>query len=90
MIAGVEFAEDGSFRYYGYTEEELGRAFDAVSDPEDWKAPIAAYIPGEVFDIVYRAIVFYTSTVPSGTYVPSEGRWIIRADGYRMGPAGDH
>ena len=76
--------------YEGYTEAELRLAFDAVKDPQDWKAPIAAEMPGEVVMPVVAAIKFYTATVPTVSLDVTTMRYYITSPGYRAGPAGDH
>ena len=75
-----------------YTVEQLSEIFDAVSDPDDWKAPIAAWIPASTYDAVGAAVEFYTGTwirVAGGPELGT-GRILIEAEGYRAGPAGDH
>lgn len=74
----------------------LHRAFDMVCDPEDWKAPIAAEVTlPEVDDgaIIAQAIAHFTATRPTVRLVGQNAdgyRLSFTADGYRMGPAGDH
>ena len=76
----------------GFTVDGLDKAFELVKPPEDWKAPIAVYVTGELVNVVIAAIQFYTATDPTGTYVPSNwpAAWLIESVGYRAGPAGDH
>jgi hypothetical protein len=76
--------------YHGYTFEQIEQAFDAVKDPNDWKAPINVWVAGEFVDIAIRAIQFYTATTATAQFDPSTCRWLVQSPGYRMGPAGDH
>ena len=75
----------------GYPYHMLQKAFDAVCNSSDWKAPICADIAGdEYMDLVVEAIKFFTATEP--VIKPSQiaGNVIVMSEGYRMGPAGDH
>ena len=76
--------------YEGYTVEQMKKAFDAVANPNDWKAPIAASMTGESVNVVVAAIKFYTATVPEVTLDVATMRYHVHSDGYRNGPAGDH
>jgi hypothetical protein len=67
----------------------LRTAFALVQNPEDWKAPIDCIVPAEAAAFIYDAIVFVTGTVPYST-VGSDGRYHMKAIGYRNGPCGDH
>lgn len=75
---------------FGYSVAVLEAAFEKVSDPEDWKAPIAASVPGELVSVVTAAIKFYTATVPTVSLDTRTMEYLITSEGYRMGPAGDH
>ena len=81
--------------YGGYTLDELKKAFDKVSDPEDWKGPIRATMPGEAVGVTCAAIEFYTAT-KARVRVDSRQRrgkylvYFVESKGYRAGPAGDH
>jgi len=74
----------------GFTLDELEKAFDSVSNPEDWKAPIFAIVPGEAVLVIVEAIKFYTATVPTVSLNTSTMEYYIESIGYRAGPAGDH
>jgi len=76
--------------YEGYTKAELRLAFDAVKDPQDWKAPITVVMPGEVVMPVVAAIKFYTATVPTVSLDVTTMRYLVESEGYHAGPAGDH
>lgn len=73
-----------------YTYGELKKAFDAVCDPTDWKAPIMAAMPGEAVNIVVAAIEFFTATNPKVGVAVGTMRYVVTSEGYRAGPAGDH
>ena len=80
----------------------LKEAFDKVCDPDDWKDTVVGFIKPEEFDVVNEAVIFYTGTTleqlpndqvteffDSPDRVP-DGMILVYADGYRMGPCGDH
>jgi hypothetical protein len=75
--------------YKGYTLGTLRAAFEAVSDPADWKGPIAATMPGEAVMVAVAAIEFYTATVPTVSLDVRTMTYLVESVGYRMGPAGD-
>lgn len=74
----------------GYNYAQLKQAFDSVSDPQDWKGPIAAVMGGEAVNVVVAAIQFFTATEPKVSYNPKTGQFVVESIGYRAGPAGDH
>ena len=77
--------------FHGQTERTLNRAFNAVANPNDWKAPIkTAHVKGVDLQATCAAIVYYTATWPKIDYCPATGGFWVSADGYRAGPAGDH
>lgn len=68
----------------------LSASFDAVANPEDWKAPINALIALDDprLEFVLIAVRFFTATEPK---IVAEGNALrVTAKGYRMGEAGDH
>lgn len=74
----------------GYRQEQLAAAFDRVRNPRDWQAPIRALIPVEEQPVVEQAVQWFTNTVP--VFVPApgrEGRLLVQAPGYRLGPVDD-
>jgi len=76
--------------YKGYKVADIRRVFDAISDPEDWRAPISRWIPCDMVGIARVAVEFFTCTelkVVAGPQVLT-GYVLVQADGYRMGPAG--
>ena len=76
--------------YGGFAISDLEAAFKAVSNPQDWKGPIAAIVNGEVVSLTVTAIEFYTATTPSISLNTKTMQYIIESEGYRAGPAGDH
>jgi hypothetical protein len=77
-------------RLTGFRREQLGAAFERVRNPSDWKAPIRALIPMAERRLVEQAVLWFTDTVP--IFLPATGapgRLLVRAPGYRLGPAGD-
>ena len=87
-------SEADSFK--GYSKPELQLAFDKVSDPKDWRAPIAYMLqdtPGsdaaeQELALIEAAIQYYTATTPTISYSYKRHGYIIKSVGYRMGPAG--
>lgn len=72
-----------------YTAEQLREAFDKVSDPNDWKAPLCGWVHLDMLGATIAAIEFYTATPTK--YIGRDGDYIlIESVGYRLGPAGDH
>lgn len=69
-----------------YTQEQLQRAFDAVANPQDWKAPIEAVIESSAWQLTKAAIVHFTATQPT-LKANDDGRFVVTAPGYRAGPA---
>ena len=74
--------------YKGFSYEVLKEAFDKVSDPDDWRGPIAARMPGEAVMAVVAAIEFFTATSPKVQLDTSSMQYLVTSEGYRMGPAG--
>ncbi len=77
--------------YKGYKVADMRRTFEKLCDPQDWKAPIHALIPHQLFGLAAVAVEFFTCTELKvvGGPEPLTGRILVHADGYRMGPAGD-
>ena len=77
-------------RMTGYRHEQLAAAFDRVRNPRDWKAPIRAEIAVAERPVVEQAVYWFTATVPVFLHAPGAAtRLLVRAPGYRLGPAGD-
>lgn len=73
---------------YDELTKVLKPLFDLVADKNDWKAPIRAIVPASAdICLIREAIIFYTATVPKFKVV-NDG-YLVIADGYRAGPAGD-
>ncbi len=78
-----------------YRIDDLGKAFDFVADPDDWRAAIYCKIQASEFKITSDAVWFYTGTdlTLAGAYHEDlDGRTMVevKAVGHRNGPAGDH
>ncbi len=87
MTASVAYDPE---RMTGFRLEQLAGAFDRVRNPRDWKAPIRAVIRADERLVVEKAVLWFTETTPE--FVPASGgseRLVVRALGYRRGPAGD-
>ena len=74
----------------GYTIAALREAFDAVCDPDDWKAPLCASVRGEAVMVAVAAIEFYVGETPKVSLNTNTMRYLVESQGYRNGPAGDH
>lgn len=73
-----------------YTQEQLKKAFEKVQDSEHWKNPIDAYCRLEDKGIIAKAIAHFTGTEAHFDATFAKGWLRVQADGYRLGPAGDH
>jgi len=77
-----------------YTQEQLSQAFDKVKDAKDWKSEIKAVIEKtEDMVLIQEAIIHFTGTIANFTKLrkgPNKGKILVTAEGYRMGPCGDH
>lgn len=77
-------------RTTGYRLDQLAAAFDRVRNARDWKAPIQAVIKADERPIVEKAVLWFTDTVPVFVQASGEAdRLLVRAEGYRLGPAGE-
>jgi hypothetical protein len=70
-----------------YTESDIAdmrETFDRVANPENWKLPIDAWIPGSAFKMVAEAVEFFTGSElrVQGGPQPLTGRILVHADGY--------
>ena len=73
--------------YRGYSEEQIRSTFDAICDPEDWKAPISAPVNPKDDMVLYEAAIeFYTATQCKFKMIGNQLH--VMSLGYRMGPAG--
>jgi len=78
-------------------QQQFEDAFSLVRNPADWKAPIRAWVPSSRIAVTLDAVEYYTATRPAitdthraGDLLDAERFYLIEADGYRLGPAGDH
>ena len=76
------------------------RAFDLVSSRFDWKNEINTFVTMQhlraeevTIEQIVEAVAFFTATKATIRYADNrmagEG-YFVSADGYRLGPAGDH
>lgn len=70
-----------------YNEDALSEAFDAVSDPADWRDEIDAVVEEEKKDGTVAAVAYYTGA-PVSALPECDGYVRIRCVGYRNGPCG--
>ena len=66
---------------------KLTAAFDRVSDPKDWKAPIDAWVCEKDFPLANKAVEYFTATTLRVTDT-SSNLMRVQSVGYRDGPAG--
>lgn len=72
-----------------YTQEQLRAAFEKVQNAEHWKNPINSFCRDSEVAITAHAIRHFTGT--EATFVPRGNGWVsVSAEGYRLGPCGDH
>ncbi|MGA2260812.1 MAG: hypothetical protein ABSH28_05180 [Acidobacteriota bacterium] len=77
-------------RFKGFRVSDLRILFEKISDPADWRSPIAVTVSGESVLAVCAAIEYFTATTPKVGLDTVTMRYLIESIGYRMGPAGDH
>lgn len=69
---------------HGETRGDLREVFDRVCDPEDWKAPIAAYVPHQLVGRVLRAIEFFHADTAKAVGIqPVTGKVLVQGNGYQ-------
>jgi hypothetical protein len=76
----------------GYTRDQLWEAFGRVKNKTDWKDVIDCIVEiadDEDRDLIHKAVTFFTATVPAFKHLGGR-KYRVTADGYHMGPAGDH
>ncbi len=88
-------ADRNDFSEFELTHASAQAAFDRVKPAGDWKAEIDAVVEvksASELAAICAAIEYYTATIPRVTRVGglASNRFAIKADGYRMGPAGDY
>lgn len=80
-----------------YAIPDMEAAFDKVSNPDDWRAPIDALVPGSEIGVTEAAITFFTGTVPTvrahikvdpATHLLCGRGFRVKSVGYRNGPCG--
>ena len=76
----------------GHTKGQLSAAFDAlIEEDAHWKDPIGAVIAEDDYGSDAEAVKFFTATKLEITGRQHSRRLVmVKAKGYRAGPAGDH
>lgn len=81
--------------FRGYCLPELQDAFDKIVPLDDWRGPIDAKCWEDDRDVIDAAIAYFTGCkaqferLPGGQGHAVLGiRFRVKAEGYRMGPAG--
>ena len=68
----------------GDTIADLRRCFEAVSDPDDWKAPVTVAAPAAMVRLIIRAVEFFHADTPEVVGVqPITGLVTLRGHGYQ-------
>ena len=90
-----EKAEEFEKVFGPYGHAELLKAFEKVTNPDDWRDKIDTWIPLKDWDITSAAIAYFTSTEAKEEEARTDHKGIekdvevrITSCGYRMGPAG--
>jgi hypothetical protein len=77
-----------------FTQEQLEAAFKKVRNKEHWKNPVDAIIDAtEDTELINEAVIHFTATTAEFAHIrcgPNKGKIHVKADGYRLGPAGDY
>ena len=73
--------------FMGFSEPQLHAAFMKVAEP-DWRDPIWAVVDRDDVDVTVAAICYFTATNPVVKDLEFRDEFSVRADGYRLGPAG--
>lgn len=68
-------------------EQRLSDCFDAVANPDDWRAPIDAIVEAVDLNDTIQAVIHYTASTPI-IVDDGPGKYRLYAQGYRAGPAG--
>ena len=71
-------------------QKVLKDIFSGLQDPDDWKAPIDRVVDPsdeEMLDVYCYAVRYFTATEPT-LQALCDGRYRIKSEGYRAGPAG--
>lgn len=92
FVAEIErerIAYEAEETFEGFLLSDLRRAFEAVQNPNDWKAPIKASIGKGSLAVTTTAVGFFTGTTLRVVGFDANGLR-VEADGYRAGPCGDH
>ncbi|MBZ5499079.1 MAG: hypothetical protein LAP85_21990 [Acidobacteriia bacterium] len=76
--------------YKGFRVSDLRKVFNKLANPQDWRGPIAASMPGEAVLGACAAIEYCTATLPRVCLDTRTMTYVVTSEGYRMGPAGDH
>lgn len=69
---------DTPVTFRGFPGALLRYAWDLIKTKHDWKAPIAAVVPGDLVHLVCAAIAFFTATEAAVFEV--DGGYIVVAD----------
>lgn len=69
---------------HGETRGDLRDVFDRLCDPDDWKAPIAAYVPHQLVGRALRAIEFFHADTAKAVGIQAlTGKVLIQGNGYQ-------
>jgi len=69
---------------HNYSIADLRKVFDAVCNPEDWKAPWAAFVPHQIVPVVMASVEFFHADRPTvGGIQPLTGKVSMMGKGYQ-------
>jgi len=79
-------AQTEAFRLHdgqSLTVADARKLFDAVADPQNWKAPCAAFVPAPAAEAVCKAIEFYHGARATVAGIqPLTGKVLVESTGY--------
>ena len=71
------------------SHDAMQAAWELIQPEEDWRAPVDKWIHSRDFAAARDACSYFTATVLQVVAKSAGGTLVhVRADGYRMGPAG--
>jgi hypothetical protein len=71
---------DDEIIYEGYSRNQLKVAFEKVQNKDNWKNPINSNINKNKKDVIEKAIIFFTGSVPK--FESNLNGLSVKADGY--------
>ena len=89
ILAAAEANDPNEVVYKDYTRGQLDAAFNLISDPEDWRAPLHGTVKSEDLGACLAAAEFFTGSGLQSVWSDYEkGLHEVKGAGYRNGPCG--